>query len=83
MVSPPTAKEFVARKTSTIVSGKAQGTGAVIGQATIDLHSQIWKSLEDSFAKLYCVDIAEVYVTQESANGGSCHTRKCELKDIM
>jgi hypothetical protein len=30
MVSPPTAKESIARKTCTIASGKAQGTEAVI-----------------------------------------------------
>jgi hypothetical protein len=41
MVSPPLAKEFVARKICTIGSGKAQGTDAVIGQATINLCSQV------------------------------------------
>jgi hypothetical protein len=35
MVKPPTAKEFVARKTCTIASGEV--LGAVIGQATINL----------------------------------------------
>jgi hypothetical protein len=68
MVSPPTAMEFVARKTRTIASGKAQGTEAVIGQATINLYSQIWKSLEDFFAKLYCLDLTEAYVTEVSAS---------------
>ncbi len=29
--------------------------GAVIGQATINLYSQVWKSLEDSLPKLYCI----------------------------
>jgi hypothetical protein len=64
MGSPPNAKEFVMRKTRTIPSGKAQGTEAVIGQATINLYSQVWKSLEDSLPKLYCVDIVEAFVTQ-------------------
>jgi hypothetical protein len=41
---------------------------AVIGQATINLDSQVWKSLQDSLPKLYCVDLAEAYVTQESAS---------------
>jgi hypothetical protein len=68
MVSPPTAKEFVAMKTHTIASGKAQGTEGVTGQATMNLYSQVWKSLEDSLPKLYCVDLAEAYVTQESAS---------------
>jgi hypothetical protein len=68
MVSPPTAKEFVTRKTRTIASGKAQGTEAVTEQATINLYSQVWKSLEDSFPKLYCMDLAEAYVIQESAS---------------
>jgi hypothetical protein len=37
---------------------------SVVRQATINL--QVWKSLEDSLPKLYCVDLAEAYVTQES-----------------
>ncbi len=80
-VKVPSVKEFVARKTQTIPSGKAQGTywnrikckeccgnppEAVIGQATINLDSWVWKSLEDSLPKLYCVDLAEAYVMQES-----------------
>jgi hypothetical protein len=55
MASPPTPKEFVARKTHTIASGKVQGTEAVIGQATIKIYSQVWKSLEGSLPKLYCI----------------------------
>ncbi len=73
----PAVKELLARNTSTITSGKAQGTywnrikckeccknlpEAVIGQATINLDSQVWKSLEDSLPKLYCADLAEAYV---------------------
>ena len=45
-----------------------QVTKTVIGQATIHLYSLVWKSLEDSFAKLYCMDLAEAYVTLENVN---------------
>ncbi len=77
-VKAPAAKEFVARKTHTISSGKVQGTywnrikckehcgnppEAVIGQATSNLDSRVWKSLEDSLSKLYCADLVEAYVT--------------------
>jgi hypothetical protein len=70
-VEEPTAKDFVARKACTIALSKVQGTHwnvikckerlgncqeAVIGQATINLDSGVWKSLEDSLPKLYCVD---------------------------
>jgi hypothetical protein len=73
----PAAKDFVARNTCTIASGDAQGTHwnrikckgclrdfpeAVIGQATINLDSQVWKSLEDSLPNLYCADLVEAYV---------------------
>jgi hypothetical protein len=83
MVKPPSEKESVARKTRSIASGKAQGTywnrikckercgnppEAVIGQATINLVSQVWKSLEYFLPKLYCVDLAEAFVMQESAS---------------
>ncbi len=79
----PTAKDFVARKACAIALGKAQGTHwnrikckeclrncpeAVIGQATINIYSLVWKSLEDSLPKLYCMDIAEADTTQESAS---------------
>ena len=37
----------------------------VLRQATINLDSRVWKSLEDSLPKLYCVDLAKAYVTQE------------------
>jgi hypothetical protein len=36
--------------------------GAVKRQATINPDSQIWKTLEDSMLKMYCVDLAEAYV---------------------
>jgi hypothetical protein len=75
------AKDFVARKAHTIALSKAQGTHwnvikckehlgnfpeAVIGQATINLDSQVWKSLEDSLPKLHCIYLVEAYVMQES-----------------
>jgi hypothetical protein len=41
---------------------------AVVGQTTINHDSQVWKLLEDSLPELYCVDLAEAYVTQESAS---------------
>jgi hypothetical protein len=78
-----TAKDFVARKACTIALSKAQETHwnmikckerlgncleGVIGQATINLDSQVWKSLEDSLPELYCVDLAEAYVALESAS---------------
>ncbi len=82
-VKPSAVKEFVARKTCTIASGKAQGTywnrikckerfgnppEAVIRQAIINPDSQVRKSLEDSLPKMYCADLAEAYVTQESTS---------------
>jgi hypothetical protein len=80
-VEEPTAKDFIARKVCTIELNNMQGTQwnaikcqehlgnspeAVVRQATINLDSQVWKSLGDSLPKLYCVDLAEAYVTQES-----------------
>ncbi len=73
--------DFVARKVRTIELNEVQGTswnaikckerlgscpGAVIRQATINLDSRVWKSLGDSFPKLYCIDLAKAHVTQES-----------------
>jgi hypothetical protein len=66
----PAAKVFVARKAHTIALRenlrnptehdqvqRALGNHpeTVIGQATINLYSQVWKSPEDSLPKLYCV----------------------------
>jgi hypothetical protein len=67
-VKASAAKEFIVRKTRTIASEKVQGIEAFSEQATISLYSQVWKSLEDSFAKLYCVDLVEACVMQESAS---------------
>ncbi len=82
-VKPSAAKEFVSRKTRTITSGKAQGTywnrikceeqfenppEAIVRQATINIDSQVWKSLEDSLPEIYCVDLTEAYVMQESTS---------------
>jgi hypothetical protein len=72
-VEVPTAKDFVASKVCTIALSKVQGTHwneirceehlgdrpeAVVIQATINLNSRVWKSLEDSLPELYCVDVA-------------------------
>ena len=77
-VEEPTAKDLVARKACSIAMSKAQGTHwngikckerlgncleAVVRQATIKLNSRVWKSFEDSLQELYCVDLAEAYVT--------------------
>jgi hypothetical protein len=82
-IEEPAAKDFVAREIHTIELTKVQGTSwnminckeclrsrpeAVIRQATINLYSQVWKSLRDSFPELYCIDLAEAYVMQESAS---------------
>jgi hypothetical protein len=62
-IKEPAAKDLVARKACTIAMSKVQGTQwnmikckerlgiyleVVIGQATINLDSKVWKSLEDS-----------------------------------
>ena len=82
-VEEPAAKDFVAREVCTIKLNKMQGTNwkankckeclgshpeAVVRQATINLDSRVWKSLGDSLPELYCVDLAGVYVTQESVS---------------
>ena len=82
-IEEPTAKDFLVRKVRTIKSNKVHGTNwntikckkcfgsrpeAVVRQATINLDSRVWKSLGDSLPELYCVDLAEAYVTQESVS---------------
>jgi hypothetical protein len=82
-VEEPTAKHFVAREVRTIELTKVQGTSwnaikckerlrsrpeAVVRQATINLYSRVWKSLGVSFPKLYCADLVEAYVMQESVS---------------
>ncbi len=84
-------KDFVAKQVCTIKLTKVQGTNgnaikckehlrchseAVIRQATINLYSQIWKSLGDSFPKLYCIDSAEAYVMQENVSSDFLHEKK-------
>jgi hypothetical protein len=84
-------KDFVARKAHTIALSEAQGTHwnrnkrkerlgycpeAVVRQAAINLDSRVWKSLEDSLPKLYCVDLAEAYVRGQSV----CLRILCEKK---
>jgi hypothetical protein len=78
--------DFVARKVSTIKWNKVQGTiwnaikceehlrscpEAVIRQAAIILYLQVWQSLGDSFPKLYCVYLAEAYVTLKKCQFGN------------
>ncbi len=42
---------------------------AVVRQATISLYSQqVWKSLGVSLPEMYCVDLVEAYVVQESVS---------------
>jgi hypothetical protein len=41
---------------------------AVVRQATISLYSQVWKSFGGSLPELYCIDLAEAYVMQESVS---------------
>jgi hypothetical protein len=82
-IEEPTAKDFVAREVRTIKLNEVQGTHwntnkckerlgncpeAVVRQATINLYSQVWKSLGDSLPELCCVDLAEAHVTQESVS---------------
>ncbi len=82
-VKEPAATDFMARKVCTIEWNEVQGTiwnaikckeclrscpEAVIRQATINLYSRVWKSLGNSFPKLYCVDLMEAYVTQENVS---------------
>jgi hypothetical protein len=77
-VEVPAAKDFVARKVRTISLSKVQGAHwnaikweeclgdcpeAVVKKATINLYLQVCKSLEASLPKLYCIDLAEAYVT--------------------
>ncbi len=80
-IEEPAVKDFVAREVCTIELTKVPGTNwnaikckerlrscpeVVVRQATINLYSQVWKSLGYSFPKLYCVDLMKAYVTQES-----------------
>ncbi len=94
-VEEPNARDFVVRKARTIPLSEAQGAHwnvirckeclanhpeAVLGQATIDLDSWVWKSLGDSFPKLYCIDLAEAYVMQESASSRIlCEKKRYDL----
>ncbi len=77
-VEVPAVKDFVARK---VRLSKMQWTHwnmvkcqeclgnypeDVVRQGTINLDSQVWKSLGDSLTKVYCIDSAEAYAMQES-----------------
>ncbi len=92
----PAAKDFVERKARTIELSEAQGTHwnvikckerlgnspeVIIGKATINLDSWVWKSLEDSLPKLYCIELVEAYVTGESAGLKIlCEMKRYELR---
>ncbi len=90
-VEEPTAKDFVARKVRTIKLNKMQGTSwnaikckerlgscpeAVVRQATINLDSQVWKSLADSLPELYCIDLVEAFVTWENVSSRILREKK-------
>jgi hypothetical protein len=90
-VEKPAAKDFVAREVHTIELNEVQGshwnankcqerlgnrTETVVGQETISHDSGVWKSLGDSLPKLYCVDLAEAYVTQESVSSRILREKK-------
>jgi hypothetical protein len=94
-VEEPAAKDFVAREVRTIELNKVQGTNwnantcqerlgsrpeAVNRQATINLDSQLWKSLGNSLPELYCVDLAEAYVMQENVSlRNLCEKKRYDL----
>ena len=83
-IEEPAAKDFVARKVCIVKLNKVQGphwnankckehlggcSEAVVRQATINLDSQVWKSLGDSLPELYCIDLtSKACVTQESVS---------------
>jgi hypothetical protein len=95
-VEEPTARDFVAKKVCTIELNKVQETHwnankcqeclgncpeAVVRQATINLYSRVWKSLEDSLPELYCVDSVEAYVMQESVSSRIlCEKKRYDLR---
>jgi hypothetical protein len=66
-VEDPAAKDFVARKAHTIALSKARGS-CHRTRSDNQPYSRVWKSRGDSLPKLYCVDLVEAYVTQESAS---------------
>jgi hypothetical protein len=92
----PAAKDFVTRKAHTFKLSEARGTHwnvikckehlgnhpeAVIGQAIINLDSRVWKSLEDSLPKLYCIDLVEAFFMQESASSRiMCEKKRYDLR---
>jgi hypothetical protein len=91
-------KGFVARKVCTTKWNKVHGTiwnaikckerlrshpEAVDRQATINLILQVWKSLGDSFPELYCIDLAEAYVTPENVSLEIFQRRKGMIRDRL
>ncbi len=97
-VEEPAAKDFVARKVRTIELNEVQGTNwkankckehlggcseAVVRQATINLDSQVWKSLGDSLPELYSIDLAEACVTREKCQFEEfCVRRKGKIRKL-
>ncbi len=88
------AKDFVARKACTLKLSKARGTHwnmikykerlGNCWQATINLDLWARKSLEDYLPKLYCVDLVEAYVMQESAHSMIlCEKKTFDLQSPM
>jgi hypothetical protein len=42
----------------------------------INIYLQVWKSLGDFFPKLYCIDLAEAYVTRENVSSEILREKK-------
>jgi hypothetical protein len=57
-------------------------TGAVKRQATINPDSQMWKPLEDSMPKMYCLDLAEGYVMQGEYKLKACVKKMLKAEAI-
>jgi hypothetical protein len=95
-IEEPAAKDFVAKKVCTIALSKVQGTHwnaikcqehlgnrpeAIVRQATINIDSQVWKSLGDSLPELYCIDLVEAYIMQESFSSRIlCEKKRYDLQ---
>ncbi len=95
-IEEPAAKDFVARKVRTIELNEVQGTSwkairckehlgscqeAVVRQASINPDSGVWKSLGDSFPKLFCIGLVEANVTWESVSSRIlCKKKRYDLQ---
>ncbi len=65
-VEEPAAKDFIVRKVHTIKLNKVQGTYWNVNKCKERLRN--CPEAGNSLPKLYCVDLAEAYVTQESVS---------------